>query len=236
MRIVTARRISQVFFFALFLWFCIAATLGEQMWQLRGWPVNWLIQLDPLVGLGTLLSTGSLYAGLLWGLLTVILTIVLGRFFCGWLCPFGALHQAVGWLANRKRKASDMMVANRYRRGQGIKYAVLLFLLGAAAGDLIGWLLRIPVASPAAAIAAVVLFMLAGTLIHHLKTISGIRWVVGVSGVAAAWLLLSLFTDGSRWLAASLQTGLLDPIPLFYRSVNLTLLPLVDGRLISVAP
>jgi hypothetical protein len=47
MRIVTARRISQIFFFLLFLWFCIVSTLGEQWWQLRGWPVNWLIQLDP---------------------------------------------------------------------------------------------------------------------------------------------------------------------------------------------
>jgi polyferredoxin len=137
MRIVTARRISQIFFFLLFLWFCIVSTLGEQWWQLRGWPVNWLIQLDPLVGLGTLLTTGTLYAGLLWGLLTVILTILLGRFFCGWLCPFGALHQAVGWLANRGRKASVMIAANRYRRGQGIKYAILVFLLGAAAGDLL---------------------------------------------------------------------------------------------------
>ena len=135
MSIVTARRISQIFFFLLFLWFCIVTTLGERWWQLRGWPVNWLIQLDPLVGLGTLLATGTLYAGLLWGLLTVILTILLGRFFCGWICPFGALHQAVGWVANRRCKASAMIAANRYRRGQGVKYAILVFLLGAAAGD-----------------------------------------------------------------------------------------------------
>jgi hypothetical protein len=116
--------------------------LGEQWWQLRGWPVNWLIQLDPLVGLGTLLATGTLYAGLLWGLLTVILTILLGRFFCGWLCPFGALHQAVGWLANRGRKASVMIAANRYRRGQGIKFLILVLLFGTAAGDLYGRLLN----------------------------------------------------------------------------------------------
>lgn len=235
MRIITARRISQIFFFLLFVWFCIVSTLGEQWWQLRGWPVNWLIQLDPLVGLGTLLTTGNLYAGLLWGLLTVVMTIMLGRFFCGWLCPFGSLHQAVGWLANRNRKASNMIAANRYRRVQGIKYALLVFLLGATAGDLISRLLRIPVESPAMAIGMVILLLLVGTVIHHLKTISGIHWLTGVVTVAIAWLLLGLFTDGSRWLAASLQTGLLDPIPLFYRSVNLTLLPLVDGRMISTA-
>ena len=99
MSIVTARRISQIFFFLLFLWFCIVSTLGEQWWQLRGWPVNWLIQLDPLVGLGTLLATGTLYAGLLWGLLTVILTILLGRFFLRLALPLRspAPGRGIGW-------------------------------------------------------------------------------------------------------------------------------------------
>jgi len=235
MKIVTARRLSQVFFFLLFLWFCLVSTLGEQWWQLRGWPVNWLIQLDPLVGLATLLTTGTLYAGLLWGLLTLVLTLVLGRFFCGWICPFGALHQAVGWLANRRRKASRMMAANRYRRSQGVKYAVLVFLLGAAAGDLLGRLLALPVNMPLVAGGIGAGLLLLGTVAHYSKSMSGLRWVVSVVGIAIVWLLMGLFTDGSRLLAASLQTGLLDPIPLFYRSVNLTLLPLVDGRLLSLS-
>jgi hypothetical protein len=57
MKIITTRRIAQLFFLLLFLWFCVVNTLGENWWQLRGWPVNWLIQLDPLVGLGVLLAT-----------------------------------------------------------------------------------------------------------------------------------------------------------------------------------
>ena len=104
MRIVTARRVSQVFFFLLFLWFCVVATLGVEWWQLRGWPVNWLLQLDPLVAVATALSTKSLYKGLLWALVTVILTIVLGRFFCGWVCPFGTLHHLIGYLARRGKR------------------------------------------------------------------------------------------------------------------------------------
>ena len=50
MRILTTRRISQVFFVILFVWFCVVSTLGDQWWQLRGWPVNWLIQLEAVVG------------------------------------------------------------------------------------------------------------------------------------------------------------------------------------------
>jgi len=51
MKIVTVRRIAQFFFFALFAWFCVVTTVGDRWWQLRGWPVNWLLQLDPLVAL-----------------------------------------------------------------------------------------------------------------------------------------------------------------------------------------
>jgi len=60
MRIVTVRRISQVFFLLLLIWFCIVTTLGVEWWRLRGWPVNWLLQLDPLVAVATMLSTNSL--------------------------------------------------------------------------------------------------------------------------------------------------------------------------------
>ena len=47
MRIVTVRRISQIFFLVVFLWFCVAATLGGNWWQLRGWPINWILELAP---------------------------------------------------------------------------------------------------------------------------------------------------------------------------------------------
>ncbi len=172
MRIPAIRRISQVFFLLLFLWFCVVATLGERGWELRGWPVNWFLQLDPLVALGTALTTRTVYAGLLWAVLTVVLTVVLGRFFCGWLCPFGTLHQAVGWLGRRKQKLAAQVKLNAYRPAQAIKYYLLVFLLG-----------------------------------------------------LAAWQVLR---PESALLQTSLQTGLLDPIPLLQRSVNLVVVALAD--------
>ena len=59
MRIVVVRRISQVFFLILFLWFCIVSTFGVDWRQLRGWPVNWFLQLDPLTAIGTMAVSGS---------------------------------------------------------------------------------------------------------------------------------------------------------------------------------
>lgn len=67
MKITTARLISQIFFFILFLWFCIVMNLGGEWWQLKGWSVNLFLQLDPLVGLATLITSRTIYAELLWG-------------------------------------------------------------------------------------------------------------------------------------------------------------------------
>jgi len=183
MRITTVRRITQIFFFALFIWFCIASTFGQSFWQLRGWPVNWFLQLDPLVALGTVLTTHTLYSGLLWALVTVALTVVLGRFFCGWLCPFGAMHHFIGYLASRGRSIREKINVNRYMAGQRIKYYILLVLLFA-------------------------------TVAAFLPNIGGTSF---------------LKFDGVD--AASLMTGLLDPIPLVYRSVNFLLLPVADSSL-----
>ncbi len=175
MKITTVRRISQVFFFTLFLWFCIVTTVGEKFWQLRAWPVNWFLQLDPLVALGTILTTHSLYWPLLWALATVILTIIFGRFFCSWVCPFGSIHHFTGYLANRNKTAAQKIKLNKYRKAQSIKYFILIFIL-----------------------------------------------------------IIAAFPS----LAASLQTGLLDPIPLVTRSFNLVLVPIIDRatNLVSVTP
>ena len=149
MRIVTVRRITQAFFLLLFLWFCLVSTLGEQWWQLRGWPVNWFLQLDPLVGIGTFLTTHTLFRGLLWCVATIVLTILLGRFFCGWVCPFGALHQFVGYLGKSRNKMAEKVKKNQYRPAQYLKYWILIFLLSAAAAESINLVQSSAWASPA---------------------------------------------------------------------------------------
>ncbi len=169
MRIVTVRRISQIFFLAVFLWFCITATLGANWWQLRGWPINWILDLDPLTALATALATGTLYATLTWALVTTLLTLFVGRFFCGFACPLGTISQFTGWLGRRGLGLAGRVEANRYRRPQAWKYYFLAFLLALA-------------------------FM------------------------------------------GSVQTGIIDPLPLLHRSVNLALVPLADPGVLSDEP
>jgi polyferredoxin/ferredoxin len=232
-RIVRARQISQVFFFLLFLWFCVVASVGETWWQLRGWPINWLLQLDPLVALGTILTTRTLYGGLLWALVTVVLTILLGRFFCSWVCPFGSLHHLVGYLGSRAKTLAAKAARNQYHGAQSVKYVLLIFLLGAAVGELLAHLTHPLGLSPGQSRPGGVLFILALLVLLFLslrklsaKKTNMAHWILVC---AAVWILLAFFLSGHSLVGASLQTGLLDPIPLIHRSVNLVILPLVDG-------
>ncbi len=232
MRITNTRRISQIFFFTLFLWFGIVSTLGERFFQLRGWPINWFLQLDPLSGLALLLATHTVYAGLLWGVATLALTLFLGRFFCGWLCPYGAWQQFMGWLGKRGLSAPAAVERNRPHPAQRVKYWLLAALLAAAAADLVHWLLAGVVRQPlllwplsALAVVVVIALLL-------FKTSSAFRfWGVLLGALLAAGLLMELLVPQNRWLAAALQTGLLDPIALMHRTFNLVILPLADGPL-----
>jgi polyferredoxin len=232
MTIITTRRVAQLFFLLLFLWFCVVNTLGENWWQLRGWPVNWLIQLDPLVGLGVLLATHTLYAGLLWGVLTLVLTLFLGRFFCGWVCPFGTLQQLMGYIGKRRKKVAAKIERNQPHGAQVVKYWILLFLLGAACADFLHFLFLAPYEQPLFFIGLLVLAVILALLMAALSAgRPGVKGAVGFTVALGLGVGLQALLPSSDWLAASLQTGLLDPMALMYRSVNLVLLPFADSTL-----
>ena len=236
MKIIATRRICQTFFFVLLIWFCVVTTLGEQWRQLRGWPVNWIIDLDPLVGLGTLLTTRTLYAGLLWGLATVVLTIILGRFFCGWLCPFGSIHQFIGYLAKRKKSVKARLALNRYHPAQSLKYWILVFLLSMAAAELAIDVLRLPRTNTVGFAVAIVVSLAAVIILISRRTAVNLKKAfAGVFTIAGGWILAAFLFHGQWRPVASLQIGLLDPISLVYRSINLIVLPLVDRTALMIS-
>jgi polyferredoxin len=225
--IVGVRRFSQAFFLVLFLWFCLVPLPVGPDGSAKGWPVNWLLQLDPLVGLGTLLTTGTLYRGLLWGVATLALTVVLGRFFCGWLCPFGTLHQAIGWLGRRRKTAAARIRANTYRRVQSVKYLLLAVLLGMASGPLAAraWAAGLSAGQRAGWIlAALGLLALAGLSLRR-DRVPGVTARILAGAAALAGLGLGWAKPVGAFFAGSLQTGLLDPLPLMHRTFQLVFLP-----------
>src|SRR4030095_16800408 len=61
---------------------------------------------------------------------------LLGRVFCGWICPYGTLHNFMGWVFNIRRNRHNIE-ANMYRPVFQLKYVILvIFLVLAAFGSL----------------------------------------------------------------------------------------------------
>ncbi len=141
--LVWLRRSLQGLFLIFFLYLVIESRLPQDVYidysmafsadqDLRlGQPVTFFFQLDPLVGVSSLLSGYTLVKGFLWAAGLLVLTLLLGRVFCGFICPFGTIHHAVGTF-KPALKGSRMMQANRKTPSQKIKYFILILLLVAA--------------------------------------------------------------------------------------------------------
>ncbi len=127
----TIRAIYQLFFLGLFLLLLYWASYD----RLAGYPVRLFLDTDPLVAVGTVLSTGTLYRALWYAIPLLVLTIFLGRFYCGWICPLGALQDFAALL--RRSRLKKNIHDNDYRPIYRLKYLILTtFLVMAAFGML----------------------------------------------------------------------------------------------------
>jgi MauM/NapG family ferredoxin protein len=121
------RIVYQAFFLILFLWLLARLAAGDR----RDFPFTAFHHADPLSAIGVTLAAGTLPGALIWALALVGLTLVLGRVFCGWICPLGTLQQFSSWLFS-PRSMRENLRANRYRRWYAIKSYLLVALLAAA--------------------------------------------------------------------------------------------------------
>lgn len=126
---VWVRRFVQGACLCLFFWLAWAARGSDDR------PPDTLLRLffefDPLVTLGTWLSSRTLAAPLAYAVITVVVTVLLGRVFCGWVCPLGTINNVAAWCRRRfvkKRPAKDA-----WSPWQRAKYYLLIALLVMAA-------------------------------------------------------------------------------------------------------
>jgi polyferredoxin len=100
------------------------------VWSRRGgWSgsvVNIPMRLDPLAMLAHLLASRTVLAGSALALITVALTLALGRVWCGWLCPLGTL---LDLFSLRRWRGKRQAPTDSWRR---VKYGLLLTILVAA--------------------------------------------------------------------------------------------------------
>ncbi|MCK4349469.1 MAG: 4Fe-4S binding protein, partial [Candidatus Krumholzibacteria bacterium] len=81
------RRISQILFLTFFVVLFIQTEYKGS--NELGMPVKLFLDFDPLIAISSLLAAHKVQAMFLLSLIVVVLTIFLGRFFCGWVCPLG---------------------------------------------------------------------------------------------------------------------------------------------------
>jgi polyferredoxin len=111
---------------ALFVW---SRRGGWPFDKLRTWPVsvvNFPLRLDPLAMLAHLLASRTILAGSALALITVALTLALGRVWCGWLCPLGTLLDLFSLRRWRGKRGAP---TDSWRR---VKHGLLLTILAAA--------------------------------------------------------------------------------------------------------
>ena len=125
---VRLRWAAQTIFMLLFLWLFFQTAFHAGSTAGRG--VDLFFDLDPLALLSVWVGGHAAAAAMLFSLITLAVTFIFGRWFCGWFCPFGALHNLVSsW---RSGTASAKVKTGGFSHWQHSKYFVLLAVLVAA--------------------------------------------------------------------------------------------------------
>jgi MauM/NapG family ferredoxin protein len=118
-----ARAGVQVFFLGLFLKLLFGThfTGEDYVGNVEGF-----FHFDPLLAIATFLASRQVLAFFGLAAVTVVATVIFGRFVCGWVCPLGAVHQGFSWLFKRTKLVRPKKAATG---GLWVKYAVLVFVL-----------------------------------------------------------------------------------------------------------
>lgn len=114
----TLRRFTQILFFIFFihLFFSASYPLTSKI------PVDLFLRADPLIAISSIVSSRAFINKFTIAFILVLLTIPLGKFFCGWVCPLGTVLDGVSYLTKNK-------IGKSIKKLQTLKYYILIFLL-----------------------------------------------------------------------------------------------------------
>ncbi len=128
------RRVSQVAFLALFFWLFRSTAYSDSNILHR--PVNLFFRMDPLVG-GSAMLSGKVFLTVFWpAFIVLVLTLVLGRFFCGWVCPIGTALDYVHVLFRPITRRTNNHWKKYVASWRPLRYILLIVVMLTA---LLGW-------------------------------------------------------------------------------------------------
>jgi len=98
-----------------------------------GLAVDFLLRVDPLIAVGTLIAAKEFLVYLLPGLFVLVAALFIGRFFCGHVCPMGTtLDILQSPLISRKKPSNKNNTYEATQRYRVWKYVGLLAVLASA--------------------------------------------------------------------------------------------------------
>ncbi len=165
---VRLRRTIQILFLLFFFWLFLRARYPYQVPV----PSDLFLRFSPLAPLFYFIDNLTLPAFLWPALIILILTLFLGRFFCGWMCPLGTALD----IFSRFIHAPDNSQNQKWEKLRPVKFGILLALVVMAIFSLNLWGYLDPLA----------LFTRFTTIIFYpLFTLLGERSLDWLSGVPA---------------------------------------------------
>lgn len=119
------KKYTQALSLLLFSTFFLLATYKLPDW----FPADIYLRLDPLLGLNAVFASKEMIGRVLWSLILIGATLVIGRFFCAYICPMGACIDSLDFVLFRKIRRPILKADSVLRR---VKYSLLLIFISAA--------------------------------------------------------------------------------------------------------
>jgi len=122
------RTLIQALSLLLFSIFFVFATYKLPNWL----PADIYLRLDPLLGLNAVFAAREIIGRALWALITIGVTLVIGRFFCAYVCPMGASIDFLDFLFFRKKKRLGLKAETSFRKAK--LFLLIIFVSAALTG------------------------------------------------------------------------------------------------------
>jgi MauM/NapG family ferredoxin protein len=122
------RTLIQALSLLLFSIFFVFATYKLPNWL----PADIYLRLDPLLGLNAVFAAREIIGRALWALITIGATLVIGRFFCAYVCPMGASIDFLDFLSSRKKKRLGLKAETSFRKAK--LFLLIIFVSAALTG------------------------------------------------------------------------------------------------------